>query len=72
MKKVTLHSVHHETIRDCFTYKAVQFSAIGGTLGFRIGWYLWSADIWFGNFPLLKFLVGCNVLVWLILFWGKV
>jgi len=38
------------------------------TTGYKIMWYLWSADIWFGRFPLLKFIVGVNVAVWVMLF----
>lgn len=39
------------------------------TLGYKIIWYLWSADVWFGNFPLLKFIVLVNVVIWIILFY---
>lgn len=36
------------------------------TVGYRIVWYLWAADIWFGKFPLLKFILGVNVVIWIV------
>lgn len=64
-------SVPPKTITDAINTKALLFRHIDGSIRFRIFWYLWSADIWFGNFPLLKFVVGCNILIWLALFWLK-
>lgn len=63
------------TWRSAFKHKALFFQATGGvngTLGFRILWYLYAADIWFGNFPLLKFIVGINILIWLVWLWKTV
>lgn len=55
--------------KDAFHHKAVSVKlGESGSLGFKILWYLYSADIWFGNFPLLKALVACNIAVWIILF----
>ncbi len=58
--------------RDAFKYKALLFSCfvspMKATLGYKILWYLWSADVWFGKFPLLKFIVAANFIVWIILF----
>lgn len=56
------------SLRDILRTKAVLFSAYAMPIKYKVAWYLWSADIWFGNFPLLKFVVGCNILVWLLLF----
>ena len=55
--------------KDAFRRKAIVIQCnIPKPLGFKVLWYLWSADVWFGNFPLLKALVGCNIVVWIILF----
>lgn len=32
--------------------------------------YVWGADIWINNVPILKTLVGCNILVWLLMYWS--
>ena len=58
--------------RDAFHDRAfyISWSLGKSTLGYRIVWFLWSADIWFGRFPLLKFIIGANILVWGILIWA--
>ena len=38
------------------------------TIGYRVFYYLWSADIWFGRLPFLKFIVAVNMLVWILQF----
>lgn len=65
------------TWKSAFKQKAMYFHmgvdpGVKGTLGYRIFWYLYSADIWFGKFPLLKFIVGVNVLIWLVWLWKMV
>ena len=51
--------------RTALRMKAVQVSAgKGTTLGYKVIFYLWSADIWFGKFPLLKFIIVANIIVW--------
>jgi len=70
-------SIRH-TWRDAFGIKALALSASAkahenATVGFRIVWVLWSADVWFSGVlpfpvPLLKSMVLCNVIVWIILF----
>jgi hypothetical protein len=58
--------------KDVFSHKALLIKASGKmNLGFKIMWYLWSADIWFDNFPLLKFIILANVVVWIIMWWTK-
>ena len=49
--------------RVALSEKAVQFESthLEMTTGYRIAWYLWAADIWFGRFPLIKSLVVVNV-----------
>ena len=55
--------------RDALSQRAVVFkNKEKGTIGYRILWYSWSADIWFGRFPLLKFIIGGNILLWVIFF----
>ena len=72
-KKDELHVRITYTWRDALRQKATVISNTTpfgeATLGYKILWYLWSADIWFGEkFPLLKFIMLMNVLVWVILF----
>ena len=53
------------TWKDAFRCKAICIEATRGSLGYRICFYLWSADIWFGNVPMLKCIVAINFLVWI-------
>lgn len=48
-------------------WKALQFSLTERPKGMS-EWFnaLWGWDIWYYNFPLLKTLILCNVLVWLL------
>ena len=67
-----------QTWRDAFRTRAISLSATPfetGTLGFKICWILWSADIWYVGilpfripFPLLKTILLCNIIVWVVLF----
>lgn len=58
--------ITRKTWRDALRNKAIQFNACekGDTIGYKVLWYLWSADVWFGRVPLLKSIVVANVLVW--------
>ena len=33
-------------------------------------WLLWRADIWINEIPVLKLLIGCNIVVWLLMYWS--
>jgi|WetSurMetagenome_2_1015567.scaffolds.fasta_scaffold1094670_2 hypothetical protein len=67
-----------QTWKDAFCNHVLGFEVVPGadvTTGYKIIWLLWSADIWYGGllpfrlmFPLLKFLILCNIIVWIILF----
>ena len=59
------------TWRDALQDKVmhIDWKIEDATLGYRIVWWLWSADIWFGRFPLLKFIVGVNILLWIVTIW---
>lgn len=59
----------HKSWKDAIRYKALLFHSEfekDASIGYKIVWYLWSADIWFGKFPLLKFIVGVNVVIWIV------
>lgn len=62
--------IGRRTWKDAFSDKALCIHAMtdGYSRGYRIAWYLWSADIWFGKFPLLKFILAVNIAVWVLQF----
>jgi len=34
---------------------------------YKVGYYLWGADIWFGRVPVVKSLLLANIIVWVLL-----
>ena len=59
-----------DTWKTALSHKALHFhSAFPGnsTAGYKIIWWLWSADVFYWHMPLLKSLVCANILVWVLL-----
>ena len=48
--------------------KAFLIEAFERSLAFKLGYYLWGADIWFGRVPMVKSMILANVVVWVMLF----
>ncbi len=66
-----LVSIPRRTWKEAFKDKAILITWVpdgNSTVGYHICFYLWSADIWFGKLPLLKFILAVNVVVWILQF----
>ena len=55
-------------LNDRLFYISMSMSRTDVTLGYRIIYYLWSTDIWFGKLPLLKLVLAVNIVVWILQF----
>lgn len=61
----------HSTWRGALQCKALVISMKGiksMALSHRIIYALWGNDIWFGSVPIIKTMIGANIVVWILLF----
>lgn len=61
----------HSTWRDTLQFKALVISMKGiksMSRRHRIIYALWGNDIWFGSVPIIKTMIGANIVVWILLF----
>ena len=49
--------------------KAIYISTMETSMLYKVGYYLWGADIWFGRVPVIKSLLLANIIVWVLLIW---
>jgi len=58
------------TFKDGVKCRAIQFTweTKGRSRLFWLGYFLWGMDVWCGNIPVLKVLIGVNILN-MILMW---
>ena len=65
----TLQIKVYQTFRDGLRHKAVEITTTAEmSWQFKLGYYLWGMDVWCGNIPVLKVLIGVNILN-MILMW---
>jgi hypothetical protein len=59
------------TLRDIFKCRAIQITFANATQNARwdfvLGFWLYGADVWLGNVPLLKTMIAANfIILWLL------
>jgi hypothetical protein len=61
----------NRTFRQGLRSKSIYFNPSifdkDATTIFRIGYWIWGMDIWIGRVPMIKIMIGVNIIMWFVI-----